>query len=1200
MTIVAAMVTALLAFVTAPAAHAVPTVVASALTSGPDVGVISYTNSAPAFASAGDAFEVLQRGVSPSIPFAVADDSLGGFPADNQGIIDESNLGPFFGIVDTQNGDNSGPVTATWTFDISGASALTVSADIGAMGDFEAADSFEFSYSIDGAPATPLWSLTVDESASRSYTMAGSSVFLVDDPLNLGPNPLDNVLTTFTSALPATGSTLAVSITAVADGGSEAVAFQNLIVSGEAGGPPPPPVDPVINEYVVDHIGSDTHEYVEILGDPNTDYSSFTVVEIEGDSGSSTGQIDDATFEVGTTDANGYWTTGFQSNAFENGSLTILLVEGFFGSVDQDLDTNDDGTLDVTPWTRIVDSVGVDEGGTVYGTPNLASGFDGIGFNVSGASRIPNGTDTDTTADWVRNHYFGAGLPGFGGTPSIGEGWNTPGAANEVYVPAFLPVKIHDIQGELTTPAVLGGVEIQGVVTSIMQRDDNNDGFFVQEEEGDYDANPLTSEGIYVHCRGGCPVAIAEGDLVTVQGDAEDFFGMTQVDATGGGSIIIDSSGNPLPAPVAINLPAAGSTVADATFEAYEGMIATFPDTLAVSEYFQLGRFGQIVLTETSRPYQFTHSNAPSVAGYTAFLDDLGTRRIILDDDNNDNNDFISDGPDELTYHPTGGLSTGNKVRGGDTIAGMTGVLHWSFAGGSNTDAWRVRPLSSETYEFTSVNPNPGGPANVGGDLKVASFNVLNYFTTIDVTSSSNSGDCGPSGTLDCRGADSEAERLRQRAKIVAALVAMDVDVAGLVELENDGDDSSIADLVAGLNDATAPGTYDYIATGFIGEDAIKVGLIYKPGMVSSEGAFAVLDSADDPTFIDSKNRPALIQTFSENATGERFTVAVNHFKSKGSPCDDVGDPGLNDGQANCAVTRADAATALANHLATDPTGSGDDRYMILGDLNAYAKEWAIANLEAAGYTNLMAAFNGPSAYSYVFDGQLGYLDYALANDALVGSVTGVTEWHINADEVPLFDYNDDIRDAGEASFERESSLGTLYAPDALRSSDHDPVIVGLNLANPMGDKEDVLAALNAAYPSGDDHTDNHLEKAIEHLEHSLNPDYWTSDQTVTSKKVFDEERKTVKEIEKAVEHGIFNEAQAEDLMDALVNADRLLARIAIISAPDRGVSEEEVEKAEQEMVKAANYWADGKYYKAIDKYKKAWDTVNRKKHLPQ
>ena len=140
----------------------------------------------------------------------------------------------------------------------------------------------------------------------------------------------------------------------------------------------------------------------------------------------------------------------------------------------------------------------------------------------------------------------------------------------------------------------------------------------------------------------------------------------------------------------------------------------------------------------------------------------------------------------------------------------------------------------------------------------------------------------------------------------------MNADVVGLMEIENDpAGFSAIEDLVDGLNAATAPGTYAFIDTGVIGTDEIRVALIYKPAAVTPVDAFALLNSAVDPEFIDTQNRPALAQTFTQNSNGERLTVVVNHLKSKGSDCDDVGDPDTGDGQGNCNLTRTKAAEAL-------------------------------------------------------------------------------------------------------------------------------------------------------------------------------------------------------------------------------------------------------------------------------------------------
>lgn len=598
-------------------------------------------------------------------------------------------------------------------------------------------------------------------------------------------------------------------------------------------------------------------------------------------------------------------------------------------------------------------------------------------------------------------------------------------------------LRISEVQGIGATVAIAGPVTVEAIVTSLFEDDDLLSGFFLQEEDADSDGDQATSEGIFVYCASGCPAGLAVGDRVTVEGAAGEFGGASQINATAG-SVTIQSSGNDLPTATVVSLPAPDSTRAEGTFEHLEGMVVTFPEKLVVSEYYWLARYGELVLTAGSRPYQFTHQHAPSVTGYAAFLADLATRRIILDDGNTDQNDAINppQGEDEAYPFPGGGLSNTDRFRGGDSIRGMTGVMHWAF------DAWRVQPVPERfDYAFTADNPRPTAPPDVGGRLRVAGFNVLNYFTTID----DGTPRCGPDGGLGCRGANSDAELGRQRDKIVAAMIAIDAHVVGVVEIENNPS-ASLADLVAGLNAVAGAGGYAYVDTGAIGSDVIKVGLIYQPAWVMPAGPHAVIDSSVDAAFVDAKNRPGLIQTFEEVATGERFTVAVNHFKSKGSSCDELGDPDLRDGQGNCNGTRTAAAAALARYLATDPTSSGDPDILIIGDLNAYAKEDPIRALEAAGYTDLIRRFAGADAYGYLFDGQLGYLDYALAGPSLLRQVTRTAAWYINSDEPPLLDYNDAVLDAGEAAYERKSAALPIYEAGAFRSSDHDPVIVGLQL----------------------------------------------------------------------------------------------------------------------------------------------------------
>lgn len=198
----------------------------------------------------------------------------------------------------------------------------------------------------------------------------------------------------------------------------------------------------VINEICINHVGSDTREYVEIYGAPSTDYSSLRIIQIEGD-GTPSGTIDSIQ-AVGTTDANGFWVAPYSSDRYENGTMTLLLVSDFTGAQGQDLDTNNDGAFDATPWTSILDGIGINDNGAgdlnYGGVPVLFPSFDGGSLTVGGASRIPNGQDTDSTADWTRNDFDLYGVPGFVGTPALGEAVNTPGAVNRLVVAGTISV----------------------------------------------------------------------------------------------------------------------------------------------------------------------------------------------------------------------------------------------------------------------------------------------------------------------------------------------------------------------------------------------------------------------------------------------------------------------------------------------------------------------------------------------------------------------------------------------------------------------------------------------------------------------------------------------------------------------------------------------------------------------------------------
>ena len=478
--------------------------------------------------------------------------------------------------------------------------------------------------------------------------------------------------------------------------------------------------------------------------------------------------------------------------------------------------------------------------------------------------------------------------------------------------------------------------------------------------------------------------------------------------------------------PLAIRLPAGASTQnADgdliADLERFEGMLVEFADTLTVTHLRNLERFGEVMLSQGGRLFQFTNDHRPDTEGYAAHRELLARRSIVLDDG------LRTQNPDVIHYLHAGSTSD-YAIRLGDTTSGLTGNLRYSRgAGGDGTATWRLMP--TENPEFVQENPRPGAPS-LGGSIRIGSFNLLNFFTTLDRAGNR----CGP-GKSSCRGANSRAEYERQLAKTVTALLMSDADVMGLTELENNASASLIA-LVDALNAGSSSSDYAYIDTGVIHNDVIKAGLIYRTSAVTPVGDHVLLGSSVDPRFNGDRNRPALAQAFQVVGSGARFSVVVNHLKSKGSSCDADGDPNLGDGQGNCNLARTNAAAALADWVDTDPTGSGDADYLVIGDMNAYYLEDPLEILRDSGLIDLLAGVTNP--YSFVFDGQSGAYDYALATPSLARQVAATLEWHINVDEPRLRDYN--------LEFGRDPALFDSSTP--YRSSDHDPILVGLDLVN--------------------------------------------------------------------------------------------------------------------------------------------------------
>ncbi len=997
------------------------TVIAYDMVGSSSQNLISFTNGAPVFSSLGDAFGKYQVGVSASIPFQIVDDSAAVFLADSQGIIDSNaNFDEFFGATDTVNGDNSGPLNATWLFDISGFHDLSVLVDAGAMGDFESSDSFTISYSIDAAPAQTLFSFVADEDGSQSYTLADGDVFNLNDPLveTATGTVLSNVLQTLSQSISGTGSELALTLTGSTDGGSEAFALQNLIVKGVEDGPGP--VEP---SYAV---------------------SAGTAEFFEGDSGSTT-----VTFEVTRS-----------GDVSEAGSVAYSVIG--------DLDADDIASGDLA---GVLDFAAGETSKTI--TLEIAGDtLDECDETLAVTLTDPvNGTISDQIATTIVRNDDNVTL-------------------------------ISEIQGEGSASLLTGSyVLVSAVVTYT-----TGSGFYLQEEDADADGNELTSEGIFVFT-GGAP-AVETGDLVKVGGYVAEHFGLTELTSVDFLNVVAE--GTTLPTAADIHL-----STASTNFEQYEAMRISVTsgiegEELTIIENFNFDRFGDITIsagtqTQATQLYD-AQTEADQIAAHTE--GNMNNRLVITDG-------VSAQNPDSFAYvaNTTSGddgdgvLSSGDDFTadgptlrlGTELDAPVEGVLTYEFG--------EYKVLVDGTLsidEDTNSGARQQTPDDVGGDLQVASFNVLNYFTTF-------SGGTGPDGNLSPRGANNQAEFDRQSAKIVDALTKTGAEVFALQEIENNGfgDASAIATLVDALNaEATDLGTgavYDFVnplgMDGFVGTDAIMTGIVYDTSKLtllhadvlvfeesSAAATYALAEilnpyvSAGDQLGDFQRSRPTTVATF-QDENGEIFTIASNHFKSKGDsnlqdladgvqaaldngsvPLDQVAtvqaaldalraDPNFDqgDGQGFWNGVRAEDAQELVAWLEGDyasdleDLGIFDADYLLMGDFNAYAEEDPVqAVRDEAGYTDLIAEFLGQDeAYSYVFDGQQGTLDQALASGDLVGQVTGLTEWHINADEPDLLGYDQSFNDPG------------FYNDDVFASSDHDPVIVGLDL----GSHNDALLA---------------------------------------------------------------------------------------------------------------------------------------------
>ncbi|WP_369370659.1 ExeM/NucH family extracellular endonuclease [Promicromonospora sp. Populi] len=614
---------------------------------------------------------------------------------------------------------------------------------------------------------------------------------------------------------------------------------------------------------------------------------------------------------------------------------------------------------------------------------------------------------------------------------------------------------IAEIQGTGDASPLAGQtVTTRGVVTAAYATGGFN-GLYLQTAGtgGGVDPTPGASDGVYVFSAAAA-AALSVGDHVEVTGAVSEFNGLTELTPASGGWTVLDEPATVEPTATTWPATAAGR-------EALEGMLLAPQGDFTVTDNYDTNYYGTITLAAGDSPLvQPTTAGRPLSAEYNAQIADNAARGVLLDDGASTNYNSTANKALPLPW-----LTGGAPVRVGAAVTFTRPVvLDYRF------DAWGFQPTSRLTPDVAdAVQPvtfedtREAAPAEVGGDLQVGTFNVLNYFSTTgdELTGctyfTDRAGDpVTVSGGCDARGAAEEEDLQRQQAKIVAAISALDADVVSLLEVENSryflgkSRDQALSDLVDALNAAAGAGTWAYVASPAevpADEDVIRNAFIYRTATAEPVGESHILLTGDA---FDNARRP-LAQVFQPSGgaadASDDVLVVSNHFKSKGSAGPWPGDADQGDGQGASNESRVRQANDLVAFADAQAEAAGTDKVLLVGDFNAYEQEDPIQVLADAGYIDLGAE---TGEYSYNFDGMVGSLDHELASPAAAELVTGVDIWNINAFEPVANEYS---------RYNYNASI--LYDESPFRSSDHDPAIVGLDLVAEPSSVDLDLVAIN-------------------------------------------------------------------------------------------------------------------------------------------
>lgn len=525
---------------------------------------------------------------------------------------------------------------------------------------------------------------------------------------------------------------------------------------------------------------------------------------------------------------------------------------------------------------------------------------------------------------------------------------------------------IHEVQGtDWTSPLLDQTHAVSGVVTLSVAN-----GLYI--ESIDPDTNPNTSEGLFLHTDDPRSLATAPGTIVTARGRVAELGEVRDTKTSLVDLEALQPCGGASARPLAnTTLPLGGRDR-----EALENMRVSLGSASIVTDVFRLheGAFRMArdyhlpQPTEVARPGRDANERAGRNWAYSVHA-------------------RLAPG-DEAVFAV------------GDEILSDEGVL-------GNEGRGPILLLDDTARVLRRDLPRLAEPE--AGIERVVSLNLQNYFN----------GDGRGGGFPTERGAETPVEFERQRQGFAATVNLLNPDLLAVQEIENDGfgPDSAAQDFLALLEDTTGqPWAVAEPGTGAVGTDQIAVGLFYRTDRYEALGDAELLDAAP----FDLLNRTPLAQVLRHRDSGATVVVAVNHFKSKGGCPEQGRDMDQEDGQGCWNPTRLAAAKALAPWVQALADERAGGRGLVLGDLNAYRMEDPIQHLMIEGYSDLTAVGGERHRYSYVFRGQSGTLDHALATRAMVANVAAAHILNINA------------------GFPRRLPL----EPAWVGASDHDPVIV--------------------------------------------------------------------------------------------------------------------------------------------------------------